>query len=162
LDRWIPELVRPVPSAARDHPRRAGDNVTVPAVSGPTELPVPPALHELEAEVMEVVWERGESSVREVMQALNARAPRERAYTTYMTIMSRLDAKGMLERRRQGKTDLYTPTYVRDQYASIRARAELESVVNQYGEVALAHIARQMAALDPRRRRALQRMARGR
>jgi predicted transcriptional regulator len=127
---------------------------------GGTQLPVPPPLHELEAEVMELVWERGESSVREVMQALNANTPKERAYTTYMTIMARLDAKGVLERRRQGKTDLYTPTFARDQYADMRARAELDSVVNQYGEVALAHIARQMAALDPRRRRALQRMAR--
>jgi predicted transcriptional regulator len=125
------------------------------------ELPVPPPLHELEAEVMEAVWERGESSVREVMLALNADAPKERAYTTYMTIMARLDAKGLLERRRHGKTDLYTSTYARDQYADMRARAELESVVNQYGEVALAHIARQMAALDARQRRALQRMARG-
>jgi len=124
-------------------------------------LPVPPALHELETEVMEVVWERGESSVRDVMEALNAGAPKERAYTTYMTIMARLDAKGMLERRRQGKTDLYTSAYVRDEYADMRARAELQSVVNQYGDVALAHIARQMAALDPQRRRALQRMARG-
>jgi hypothetical protein len=49
---------------------------------------------------------------------------------------------------------------VRDQYADMRARAELESVVDQYGDVALTHIARQMAALDPQRRRALQRMAR--
>jgi predicted transcriptional regulator len=128
--------------------------------SSESNLPVPPALHELEAEVMEVVWERGESSVRDVMEALNAGARKERAYTTYMTIMARLDAKGMLRRRRQGKTDLYTCAYVRDQYADMRARAELESVVNQYGEVALAHIARQMAALDPTRRRALQRLAR--
>jgi hypothetical protein len=43
----------------------------------------------------------------------------------------------------------------------MRARSELDSVVDQYGEVALAHIARQMAALDPKRRRALQRLARG-
>jgi len=122
---------------------------------------IPPALHELESEVMDVVWDRGEASVREVMQALNAGAGRHRAYTTYMTIMGRLDTKGLLGRRREGKTDFYTPTYSRHEYSDLRARAELESVVDQYGEVALAHIARQMAALDPQRRRALQRMARG-
>jgi predicted transcriptional regulator len=110
---------------------------------------------------MEVIWERGESSVRDVMEELNSAAPKERAYTTYMTIMARLDTKGMLGRRRQGKTDFYTPTYARDEYADLRARAELEAVVDHYGEVALTHIARQMAALDPQRRRALQRMARG-
>jgi predicted transcriptional regulator len=118
-------------------------------------------LHELESEVMEVIWERGETSVRGVMETLNFNAGKERAYTTYMTIMARLDAKGMLERRRQGKTDLYTPVYPRETYADLRARAELAAVVDQYGEVALTHIARQMAALDPQRRRALQRLARG-
>jgi predicted transcriptional regulator len=110
---------------------------------------------------MELVWERRETSVRDVMQVLNAGAQRQRAYTTYMTIMGRLDAKGLLRRRREGRTDFYTPTYTRHQYTDMRARAELESVVDQYGEVALAHIARQMAALDPQRRRALERMARG-
>jgi predicted transcriptional regulator len=128
--------------------------------SGGTERPSPPALHELETDVMDVVWERGETSVRNVMTVLNADATKQRAYTTYMTIMARLDAKGLLERRREGKTDFYAPTYTREQYADMRARVELESVVDQYGDVALAHIARQLAALDPRRRRALQRMAR--
>jgi predicted transcriptional regulator len=124
-------------------------------------LPAPPALHELESEVMDVVWDRGEVTVREVMETLNGTAERDRAYTTYMTIMARLNDKGMLERRRDGKTDFYRPTYLRDEYADARACAEVESVVDQYGEVALAHIARKMAALDPGRRRALQRLARG-
>ena len=130
------------------------------SASGPTGPLAPPSLHELEADVMDAIWERGEASVRDVMDRLNSDAPKKRAYTTYMTIMARLDAKGMLERRREGKTDFYTPTYTRDHYADLRARAELDSVVDQYGEVALAHIARQLAALDPSRRRALQRMAR--
>ena len=123
-------------------------------------LLVPPPLHELETEVMDEVWERGEASVREVMEALNAGADKERAYTTYMTIMARLDGKGLLARRREGKTDFYAPRYTREQYADRRARAELDSIVDQFGELALAHIARQLAGLDPKRRRALQRLAR--
>jgi predicted transcriptional regulator len=120
----------------------------------------PPALHELEAEVMEAIWARGESSVRQVMEALNAEAERPRAYTTYMTIMARLDGKRLLDRRREGKSDLYRPRYTREGYANVRARAELDSIVDQFGELALAHIARQMAQLDPERRRALERIAR--
>jgi predicted transcriptional regulator len=96
------------------------------------------------------------------MEALNKDAGRPRAYTTYMTIMARLDGKGLLERRRQGKTDFYRPRYSRDEYADVRARAELDSIVDQFGELALAHIARQMAELDPQRRRALERIARER
>jgi predicted transcriptional regulator len=110
---------------------------------------------------MDEMWGRGEASVREVMEALNASAPKQRAYTTYMTIMARLDNKGLLERRREGKTDFYSPVYGRRQYSELRARAEVESVVDQFGDLALAHIARQMAQLDPQRRRALQRLARG-
>jgi predicted transcriptional regulator len=120
---------------------------------------VPPPLHELESEVMEQLWAGGEASVRSVMEALNS-AGKERAYTTYMTIMARLDSKGLLERRREGKTDFYRPVYTRDRYTDLRALLAIESVVDQFGEVALAHIARQMAQLDPEHRRSLQRLAR--
>ena len=123
---------------------------------------VPPALHELETEVMEEIWRRGETTVRTVMDGLNARADKPRAYTTYMTIMSRLDGKGLLERRREGRTDLYRPVYTRDEYAERRAGAEVEALVDQFGDVALSHFAREMARLDPDRRRALQRLARER
>jgi len=124
------------------------------------ELDVPPPLHELEAEVMEEVWWHRQASVREVMEALNAVARKERAYTTYMTIMARLNGKGVLERTREGKTDFYRPVYSRDRYTDLRAQAKVDSLVDQFGEVALGHFARQMAQLDPERRRALQRLVR--
>ena len=111
---------------------------------------------------MESLWTSGEASVRSVMDALNKRASKQRAYTTYMTIMARLHKKGILDRRREGKTDYYSPTYERDEYMALRARSEVEEMVAQYGDVALSHFAEQMASLDPARRRALQRLARKR
>jgi predicted transcriptional regulator len=121
---------------------------------------VPPSLHELESEVMEELWENGEASVRSVMEALNQRASKDRAYTTYMTVMGRLHTKGLLVRRREGKTDFYAPAYEREEYMGLRAGAEVEDLVAQFGDVALSHFAQQMASLDPARRRALQRLAR--
>lgn len=109
---------------------------------------------------MEQVWAAGESSVRSVMEALNRRSRKDRAYTTYMTIMARLHKKGLLRRRREGKTDYYSPAYERDQYMDLRARAEVDGLVARYGDAALSHFAQQMASLDPARRRALQRLAR--
>jgi predicted transcriptional regulator len=109
---------------------------------------------------MEQLWSTGEASVRSVMEALNAETQRDRAYTTYMTVMARLYEKGLLARRRDGKTDYYKPAYERDEYLGLRAQAEVEGLVAQYGEVALSHFAQQMASLDPARRRALQRLAR--
>src|SRR5689334_20178108 len=123
---------------------------------------VPPPLHELESEVMDAVWELDEASVRTVMDALNRDAAKPRAYTTYMTILGRLHAKGLLERRREGKTDVYRPVHSRAEYADLRAQAEVAALVETFGDVALGHFARQVADLDPDRRAALERLARGR
>ena len=127
--------------------------------SSPAE-PALPTLHPLEAEVMEEVWSRGEATVRTVMDALNTRTRKARAYTTYMTIMARLHTKGVLDRRREGKTDIYAPKLDRDEFMALRAGAEVQGLVAQYGDVALSHFARQVASLDPARRRALQRLVR--
>src|ERR1700742_5183998 len=120
----------------------------------------PPPLHELEAEVMEELWRSGEAPVRAVMDALNARTDKSRAYTTYMTIMARLHQKNLLVRRREGKTDFYAPRLSRDEYQALRARTQVDELVAEYGDVALSNFAQQMADLDPARRRALQRLAR--
>src|SRR6266545_6352951 len=106
---------------------------------------LPPALHELEAEVMDEVWRRGECSVREVMEALNARTRKPRAYTTYMTILVRLDGKRMVKRRRDRRADIYSPAISQAEYADLRAQVEVESLVDEFGDVALSHFARQMA-----------------
>jgi predicted transcriptional regulator len=121
----------------------------------------PPALHDLEAEVMEEVWRREEASVRAVTEARNRARREPRAYTTYLTTMVRLERKGLLRRRREGKTDFYRPRLTRADYEAARAEAEVEALVDQYGDVALSHFARAMAQLDPDRRRELERLARG-
>lgn len=109
---------------------------------------------------MAEVWRRGELTVRDVMETLNARGEKQRAYTTVMTIMSRLDGKQILERRRAGKTDIYRARMSEDEYNELRAGAEVGALVEQFGEVALVHFAREMAKLDPRRREQLRRLAR--
>src|SRR3989442_1103252 len=98
---------------------------------------IPPPLHELETLVMDEVWRQGQATVRDVLTALN-RGSKQRAYTTVMTIMSRLHEKGLLSRERKGKSDLYRPVIGRDEYLDARARAETLALVDEYGDVALA------------------------
>jgi predicted transcriptional regulator len=124
-----------------------------------SEPPPPPQLHDLEAEIMEAVWTRGESTVRDVMEALNRRAKPARAYTTYMTVMRRLADKGMLDRTRTGRADAYVPRLSRDEYRRRRADAEVRGLVDEFGDVALAHFAKSLSGLDPARRRQLRRLA---
>ena len=123
----------------------------------PAELP---ALHELESEVMDVVWDLpAPMTVRAVMDEVNARSGRERAYTTVMTIMRRLAAKGVLARERDGKAHLYRAICSRREYADTRAGTQVGALVAEYGDVALAHFAAAMAELDPARREQLARLA---
>ena len=120
---------------------------------------IPPALHELESEVMEEVWDQGCVTVRAIFEALNARNDKQRAYTTIMTIMQRLDEKGLLCRCRQGKTDVYETCITREDYLQARAEAEVGALVEQYGDAALVHFARRMDQLDPERRQQLNDLA---
>ncbi len=119
---------------------------------------VPPALHELESEIMEELWASGETTVRTVMEALN-RGAKPRAYTTFMTVMARLHSKGLLDRHREGKTDFYRPVLSREEFLEARASSEVKALVDQFGELALTHFAREMSQLDPKRLRELQRLA---
>jgi predicted transcriptional regulator len=120
----------------------------------------PPPIPELERLVMEEIWAQGEATVRSVRDALNAEVGQpERAYTTVLTILQRLDAKRLVLRHRNGKTDIYTAALPREEYLGARADAEVSELLDQYGELALVQFARRMAALDPQRRAALRRLA---
>ncbi len=75
------------------------------------------ALGRLELSVMEIVWRRGESSVRDVV----AKLERPRAYTTIMTTLDRLYKKNLLERRKAERAFLYSPRCSRDDWERERA-----------------------------------------
>jgi predicted transcriptional regulator len=109
---------------------------------------------------MEEMWRRETATVREVLEQLN-RGRKKRAYTTIMTIMARLYRKGLLMRRRNGKTDVYTVAMTRDAYREARAEAEVAALVAEFGELALVHFSEHMAGLDPKRLRELRRLAKG-
>jgi predicted transcriptional regulator len=79
------------------------------------------ALGPLEAEVMRLVWEMGEVQVEEVHSVLQR--DREIAYTTVMTVMARLAAKGLLHRRKQGRAYLYRAAREREEVAGSTVQA---------------------------------------
>ncbi len=65
----------------------------------------------LERDVMTIVWEHGEISVREACARLESSV----AYTTVMTTMDRLFKKRLLDRRKIGRAFVYHATATRDQ-----------------------------------------------
>lgn len=122
--------------------------------------PQPPALRDLETDVMDVLWDRGEATVRQVCEELVARGGGKRAYTTIMTTCSRLAGKDLLERHRLGLADVYAPTMDRAAYRERRAQAGVAALLDEAGDLALVHFARQLDELDPERRAQLERLAR--
>ena len=121
----------------------------------------PPHLHEREAEIMEQLWDTGGGTVREVLDALNAQSAQPRAYTTILTVMQRLHTKGVLHRAHsRGRKHVFVPALSREDYAAARAATEVEALVSEYGDVALAEFSIQMSMLDPKRRQEIRRRAR--
>jgi predicted transcriptional regulator len=65
-----------------------------------------------ELEVLKVLWDRGPSTVREVMDVLNADRPR--AYTSVMSLLNVMTDKGLVIRRPQGRAFVYQPAEARE------------------------------------------------
>ncbi len=106
----------------------------------------------LESEVMGVVWRAGRPvAVREVVDDLNEPRSEPLAYTTVMTVMSRLAEKDALSRRKSGRS------YVYEANAPDAAGIAVKDVLRAYGDVAVAHFVDEARA-DPSLRRRLQRL----
>jgi predicted transcriptional regulator len=60
-----------------------------------------------ELEILDVLWEKGRATVREVFDAINARRPT--AYTTVLKLMQIMLEKGLVRREAQGKAHVYSP-----------------------------------------------------
>jgi len=60
-----------------------------------------------ELEVLKVLWDRGPSTVREVMDVLNAARPR--AYTSVMSLLNVMTEKRLVVREPQGRAFVYRP-----------------------------------------------------
>lgn len=103
---------------------------------------------------MQVIWDaRGPVTVRDVLARLNRQRSQALAYTTVMTVMSRLAEKGILSRRQEGRGYLYE--------AEVRDAAEIavRSVVREFGDAALAPFL-QEARADPKLLRRLEKLMR--
>jgi predicted transcriptional regulator len=106
----------------------------------------------LEAEVMEVMWAAGEPrSVRAVLDALNRGRRQPLAYTTVMTVMSRLAEKEILRRKINGRGYLY------EAVVSDVAGIAVRDVIRDFGESALASFVEQ-ARSDPKLLKRLERL----
>ncbi|ORA06917.1 BlaI/MecI/CopY family transcriptional regulator [Mycolicibacterium bacteremicum] len=102
-----------------------------------------PEFGNLEAAVMDRVWERHDgSTVREVFEDLAA--SRQIAYTTVLSTLDNLHRKGWVRRERVGRAHRYWPTMSREERSALLMRVALEAGGDP--DVVLSAFVEQMSA----------------
>ena len=91
-----------------------------------------------ELEILKVVWQRGEATVREVFRDLSAQ--RKIAYTTVLTMMGILERKGHLKKRAGERAYIYTPAFPQDQVETTMIDEFVERVFNGSAQPLLVHL----------------------
>jgi len=117
-----------------------------------------PTLTPQELAIMKVVWRLEQATVREVCEAL--RAKREIAYTTVMTMMKILEAKGYLKKTRVDRAYLYRPAQPRHQVVGAIVRDFLDRVFDGAAAPLLLHLAKE-SRLSREERRLIRRITEG-
>lgn len=77
-------------------------------------------LTEVEQRLMEVLWERGNATVSEVLEALPSKV--RVAFNTVQTTMRILEQKGYLRHETEGRAFRYFPTIGRDEASTSAVR----------------------------------------
>ncbi|MGH9631469.1 MAG: BlaI/MecI/CopY family transcriptional regulator [Bryobacteraceae bacterium] len=98
----------------------------------------PDRLTEQELEIMKIVWQREEATVRDVYEELLAR--RRVAYTTVMTMMKILEQKKFLEKRQEDRAYVYRSTRPKKQIIGGMVRDFVNRVFNGSAEPLLMHL----------------------
>jgi predicted transcriptional regulator len=77
-------------------------------------------LTELQIDLLDVLWERGEASTSDVCEAL--RPSRGLALSTVATLLSRLEKKGVVTHRKEGRQFMYRASVSRGDVRSSMVR----------------------------------------
>ena len=113
-------------------------------------------LGSLEREVMAVVWNHDEISVRDACVRLESSV----AYTTVMTTMDRLFKKGLLARRKSGRAFLYQAAATREEIEGAVAAEIVQGLLQRDGSGPLPILSSLVDAVSDRDRALLDELER--
>ena len=113
-------------------------------------------LGDLETDIMEIIWQKGELTVRQVYQTLQD--TRSIAYTTVMTVMSRLADKSLLEKLKEGNAFLYQATSTREEFTRSTLKKVINELMADFTAPAISQFLDSMEDADPERMEELSRL----
>ncbi len=116
-------------------------------------------LGRLQGDVMRVFWEHDSATIREACELLAP--PRRLAYTTVLTVVTRLWSRGLLLREQEGRGHRYTAAKTREQFLGELSDELIDRLLGDFGEIGVARLGDRLGRLEPEQRRRLRRMARG-
>ena len=108
---------------------------------------------ERELDVMAILWDLGSATVTEVRDRLDD----DLAYTTVLTVLRTLEAKGYVDHREEGKAHRYAPTVARNAAGQSALRRLTEKVFAGSPELLLTQLVsgRRLSADELKRMRQL-------
>ncbi len=109
----------------------------------------PTNLGELEKQIMDIIWERKSSSVREVVNKLDKKL----AYTTIATILQRLYKKDLVVKEETKNGYIYSPKVSKEKYSQTVAKSFIKNFINSFGDTAIASFADSIDKLPQEKRK---------
>ena len=108
-------------------------------------------LGELQTKVMDVFWNHDSATVREALNAMNARRRQKLAYTTVLTLVSRLWRRGLLNRTAEGRGYRYRAVWNRHDLLVQLSDELIDRLLDDFGDIAVARLGERLEHLDPTR-----------
>jgi predicted transcriptional regulator len=99
------------------------------------------ALSELQLDLMRALWRRGEASTTEVADDLAG--SRNLAYTTVATLLTRLEKRGLLSARREGRQVIYQAKVAETEVRRSMVSGLLGTLFGGDAQALLAHLLRE-------------------
>ncbi|MDY6783475.1 MAG: BlaI/MecI/CopY family transcriptional regulator [Cyanobacteriota bacterium] len=91
----------------------------------PDRRPQNLSLGPLETEILDILWELGSATVKDIHQRILADPDRELAYTSVTTILNRLTQKGWLSCDKQQRAFIWKPTISRHEAQLLKSHQQL-------------------------------------
>jgi predicted transcriptional regulator len=113
-------------------------------------------LGDLETEIMEIAWSRRQVTVKQAHEKLQQR--RDLAYTTVMTVMSRLAEKGLLKRVREGAAYVYRPASTREEFTQSTVKKVMQELLRDFSAPAIRQFVESVGKEDPEQMEQLARL----
>jgi len=102
----------------------------------------------LESDIMDLMWQRGETTARDIFEALRDQGQRL-SYGAVKTVLDRLVQKDVLQRQMENNQYLYRAPLSREEFTTSAVREIISSLLDSFGAPVYAQFLDQIQDSDP-------------